>query len=379
MLLFRHFPAVVASCICFFSLASCRKSSRAVDEDEDKIQVCQNILKQTETETFPLVQPPALSRFGMENVDLSVLPLPADSHVAVGINLCAFVRSGLLAQITRLFPDVAMAPNVLTFLGLTPGRGAQALLVGARFGKHSWMPENVTIAILGSFSAQDTLNRILGIASLKTWLPQIEIPQLERDGDAVTIAFHGIRIWMIPHGANAILVTNQRNTRTDLASNAEFTRMMAPIPRDTALWFGAVQMPPELPPMAKVIERLLSQLKRFSGYLNMDDKLNVEFQLRSQFAHHQAALQAKEILRLGVSQILMQLGPRIQKSFSLDGSSDHENVVSRGSFVRMLFRLDRFQVQYLLQWTVSTLRETGYWIYDRKSGTNASSGTAANP
>jgi len=75
----------------------------------------------------------------------------------------------------------------------------------------------------------------------------------------------------------------------------------------------------------------------------------------------------------------MELGPRIQKSFSLDGSTDHESVVSRGRFIRILFRLDRFQTQFLISWMVSTLRETGHWIFERDSAMNASTGPVVLP
>lgn len=378
-MLLQRFALTILSCFLFFAISACRKSARNTDADDDKVQACKNILEQAEKETYPLVQPPALARFGMEGVDAAALPLPADSQLVLGINLAAFAKSGLLDQISRIFSETSLAQSVLTYLGLSPGRAAQALMVGVRFGKNSWMPENVTVAILGTLSSRDTINRLAGLTNLKAWLPQIDLPPVTRDGDAISVAFRGITIWVMPHKDNILLLSNRRDTRTDLASNPDFARMMAPIPRDTALWFAAMEMPRELPPTSKVFERMLSQLKRFTGYLNVDDKLNMEFQMRSQFIHHQAALQAKEILRLGISQGTMFLGPRIQKSFSLDGSSDHENVVSRGPFVRFLFRLDRFQVQYLLQWAGSTIHENGHWIYDRKSGTNASSGTAANP
>lgn len=361
MRFFQYFFLMIACCgLGLLALPSCRKSSNSVHDEDDTAKVCQNILKAAETETYPLVQPPALARFPLEGVDTSVLPLPADSHFVLGMNLVAFTKSGFLDLAARQFPNVSMAKNVLTFLGLAPGRAAQVLLVGARFGKSSWIPENLTIAILGTFSSKEIIHRVSGITSLKTWLPQIDLPPVTRDGDTLMVIFGEMRWWLIPYKNNILLITNRKDTRTDLASNVDFTNMTAPIARDTALWFTMVETPHELPSTTKVLERLFLQLKRFTGYLNMDEKLNLEFQMRYQFGHHQAARQAKEILRLGVSQILLRMGPRIQKSFLLEGTSDHESVVSRGSFVRFLFRLDSFQVQYLLQWMASTLRATGY-------------------
>ncbi len=360
----------------FLTLFSCHREMVSDADEEEKIKACKDITEKADQETQALVQPPALSRVALEGGGFTELPVPADSHLVVGLNLAAFQKSGLMDQAARLVPPWFMAQNALTFLGLSPGRSMQAMVFGLSVDSKSWFPARLVAAVTGSFSSGETIDRIYNIAGK---LPNAELPPFSREGRDLIVSHLGMNIRVSPHTEKVILLSNTKNPDTKLSTNLEFTRLMAPIPRDTAIWFGCAKMPRELPEIPKMFTQLVSQLEQFSGYLNMDAQQNVELQIRLRFSNIDSARQAKELIRLGLSQALIALGPRIQKSFSLDSSTDHESVVSRGRYVRILFRLDRFQTQYLISWLVSTLKETGYWTFGRDSAMNASSGPVVVP
>jgi len=357
-------------------LVACRKEMASDSEEHEKSKACREITAKAEAEQLALVQPPALGRVELSGGGFSELPLPKDAHLVLGLNLAAFHKAGLMDEAARLVPSWFLAQNALTFLGLSPGKTVQAVVVGVTMDPKSWVPKRAVAALTGNFKATESVDHVHNIAGR---LPNLALPPLSREGSDLVVSSWGQQLRLRPHGEKILLLTNSKAADTAFAADSELARLLAPIPRDTAVWFACNRVTRELPGMPKVIAKLVSQLEQFSGYLNIDLQQNAEFQIRLRFTNAEAARQAKEIMRLGLSQGLLALGPRIQKSFSMDGSTDHESVVSRGRFVRILFRLDRFQTQYLMQWAVSTLKETGHWIFDRDSAMNASSGPVVQP
>ncbi len=357
-------------------LVACRKEMVSDSEEHEKSKACREITAKAEAEQLALVQPPALDRVALPGGGFSELSLPADAHMVLGLNLAAFHKAGLLDEAARLVPPWFLAQNALTFLGLSPGKAVQAVVIGVTMDPNAWVPKRAAAALTGDFQATETVDHIQNIAGR---LPNLELPPFSREGTDLVVSTWGQQLRLRPHGGRTLLITNSKDAVTALAPDSELARLLAPMPRDTAVWFACSRVARELPGMPKVIAKVVSQLEQFSGYFNIDAQQNAEFQLRLRFANAEAARQAKEIMRLGLSQGLLALGPRVQKSFSMDGSTDHESVVSRGRFVRILFRLDRFQTQYMMQWAVSTLKETGHWIFGRDSAMNASSGPVVQP
>jgi len=360
----------------FWPLFSCNRKMVSDAEEGDKMKACKEITDKAEKETLALVQPPSLSRVELAGGGFTDPPVPSDSHLVVGVNLAAFHKSGLLDQAAKLVPPWYMAQNALTFLGLSPGKSVQALVLGLSVDPASWVPARAVAAFTGDFSSAETLERVFNIAGK---LPNTELPPFTREGSDLVVSYLGQALRISPHSAKVIRLSTGKIPETNLSANPEFKKLMEPIPRDTAIWFACTKVPRALPEMPKVFTRLVEQLEQFSGYFNLDAQQNAELQIRLRFSNVDAARQAKEIIRLGLSQALIALGPRVQKSFCLDASTDHESIVSRGRFVRILFRLDRFQTQYLITWLVSTLKETGHWIFDNNSVMNASSGPAVVP
>jgi len=359
------------------TLGACRKEMSSDGEDADQSKVCREITAKADAEKLALVQPPALSRVALAGGGFTgLLPVPADSQMVLGVNLAAFHKAGFMDQAAKLIPPWFLAQNALTFLGLSPGRSVQAMVSGLSMDSKSWVPSRAVVALTGSFKAAESVEHIHNIAGR---LPNLELPPISREGQALVVNTLGQSLRIHPHGEKVILVANHKDPDTRLSADAELGRLLAPIPRDTAIWFACAKVPRDLPEMPKVISRLVSQLEQFSGYFNIDDQQNAEFQIRLRFQNAESAKQAKELIRLGLSQGLLALGPRVQKSFCLDGSTDHESVVSRGRFVRILFRMDRFQTQFMIQWVLNTLKETGHWTFGRDSVMNASSGPVVNP
>lgn len=360
----------------FLTHISCHREMVSDADEGEKMRACRDITEKAEKETLPLVQPPVLASVEFEGGGFTELPVPADSQLVLGVNLAAFHKAGLLDQAAKLVPPWFMAQNALTFLGLSPGKSVQALVVGLSMDATSWVPARAVAAFTGNFSSTETLERVYNIAGK---LPNADLPPFSREGKELVVSHEGRNLRVSPHSEKVILVSNLKNPDTRLSTNLEFTRMTAPIPRNTAIWFAGMKVSRQLPEMPRVVSQIVTQLEQFSGYFNIDAQQNAELQIRLRFSSAESARQAKELIRLGMSQGLMELGPRIQKSFSLDGSTDHESVVSRGRFIRILFRLDRFQTQFLISWMVSSLKETGHWIFERDSGMNASTGPVVLP
>lgn len=360
-----------------FALGACRREMASDVEEADLAKVCREITAKADAEKLALVQPPALSRVELAGGGFTgLLPVPSDSQLVLGVNLAAFHKAGFMDQAAKLIPPWFLAQNALTFLGLSPGRTVQAMVVGLSMDSKSWIPSRAVVALNGSFKAAESVEHIHNIAGR---LPNLELPPVSREGQELVVNTLGQTLRVRPHGEKVILIANHKDPDTRLSADAELGRLLAPIPRDTAIWFACAKVPRVLPDMPKVIAGLLSKLEQFSGYFNIDAQQNAEFQIRLRFQNAEAAKQAKELIRLGLSQGLLALGPRVQKSFCLDGSTDHESVVSRGRFVRILFRMDRFQAQFLIQWVFNTLKETGHWTFGRDSVMNASSGPVVNP
>ncbi len=360
-----------------FSLGACRKDMASDGEEADLAKVCREITAKADAEKLALVQPPALSRVELAGGGFAgQLPVPADSQLVLGVNLAAFHKAGFMDQAAKLVPPWFLAQNALTFLGLSPGRTLQAMVVGVSLDSKSWFPSRAVVALTGDLKAAESVDHVHNIAGR---LPNLELPPISREGQELVVSVLDQSLRVRPHGEKVILIANHKDPDTRLADNTELGQLLTPIPRDTAIWFACAKVPAAMPELPKVISGLVSKLEQFSGYFNIDTQQNAEFQIRLRFQNAEAAKQAKEIIRLGLSQGLLALGPRVQKSFCLDGSTDHESVVSRGRFVRILFRMDRFQSQYMIQWVLKSLRETGHWTFDRDSVMNASSGPVVNP
>ncbi len=367
-----HFLIVA---VFFLSMFSCKRSEQSDGGEEEKMRLCKEILATAEKDQVPKVQPPALELIPIEGGGFPRYPVPADSHVVVGFNLGAFQKAGLIDHFTRRVPGFSTAISALMFLGISPGRTVQSAVAGVRFGGTEWIPERGVVAFSGTFQANSAIERIFNISGK---LPNASLPPLTRDGADLVISGLGREMRMSQKDGH-LLVSTEKGTAADLSDHGKFKMMMEQIPPETAIWFAGLSLPEKLPRMPRVFARLVSNLQMFSGYFNFDAQQNSEFQIRMMFATPEDARQAKEVIRLGLSQGLNMVGPRIQKAFLLDGTSDFESVVSRGRMVRILFRMDRHQTQYLMDWMTKSARTSGLFQLPRNSAMNAASGSAEPP
>jgi hypothetical protein len=347
---------VVMIALSFIFACSRKKTLDSSAEDEKK--ACEGIAKKASKEVVALVQPPALNYIKTKSGGYKKMKLPEDMNAIVGINLKAVKFVGVFRRLSQNSKINAFLKSIPFLLGLDPGKHGESLLLGVKLNKQNTKNSDLYIYLKGNFQSKETINKI---KLLTESFSNENIPKMTlTSSGGIATKYMGYNLLLNAPEEDLLLVTNSKQP-SSFVKNSEILKMKDQIPSDTSVWVVSNNIPNNIPNMPKVLKKFIYKIKMFSGYINSDRANNIEVQFRIKFINAYAAKQAKGLINLGLSQVLNRLGPRINKSFNL-GNSGRKNIVTRGAFLRILFRLDRYQVKYLIKYIEKLFKSNPHWI-----------------
>ncbi|MBN2723140.1 MAG: hypothetical protein JXR95_03610 [Deltaproteobacteria bacterium] len=355
--------------IMFFTV-NCSGRKGMDDEGSEKTRACKKISEDTKREKYPLVQPPALATVSTTVRFPPKLNISTKSDLVVGLNVKAIKKLPLWDDIISNYPSLNSYINYGSAMGLEPGKGVQSIIFGIQSGKRFFkLIDDYSAVIMGEMNAANILERLKSMAGLVSGYG-VELSEPENKDSIFKLNYKGISLSAGHNGADIINLYASEKTEKNISSDKAFSEMKKNIPNDTTFWIIMLSRPVLPWTLPRVFAPIYKNVMNFSGYINSDEHGNIECQIRVRMADENAARQLKELATLGMSRVIQKLGPRIGRTVTLDNNGLSKNIVSRGAFVRLLFRFDRYQANYVMNFIKKHLIVNTHWIKKANTAIN---------
>ncbi|MBU1218243.1 hypothetical protein KKF34_14265 [Myxococcota bacterium] len=349
----------------FIFTMGCSKKGGMSDSSDDKKKACRKLFTESQKEQYPLVQSPALATVTTKKGGIPAPAVSASSDVIVGVNIKSLTKLPVYKTVLQTIPEAKSYINYAGFIGLDPGNGVESIVGGVTFTKTNKIISDYQLSVRGNADAKSILEKVGGLSSM---LSSRGI-NLTKSDSSLKVTWQNYTVFA-SSSSDTMNLSSQNSLKDPVTSNAAYTAMKNKIPADTTLWMILLRKPQFPIDIPKVLKPVYDSIEMASGYMNSDDQGNVEAQFRLKMKNPESARQLKELANLGLSRLLQKLGPKVGRSISLDNMGTHKNIVSRGQYVRLLLRLDRFQAQHVMNFIKKQIAANTHWIPGENIGIN---------